>query len=222
MARHASPKNAEFIAGPVRVTEGKYGFRILWTERKRQRERTAPTLEAAKEVAMAEAARLMSENPDVLSRRSAVFATLVSRASDPETHTWSPEWANRVERIARLHVIPALGSLDCDRMTRDHVQRFLNGLAAEGYSRSFITHVRNLVAAAVREGVRHGIWDFGRDPMDGVTLPRVEEGSSGKPDLDLIPSDDQVLRLIQVLTADRAVLGTMSTVAAFTGVRLVS
>lgn len=68
--------------------------------------------------------------------------------------------------------------------------------------------------------MRHGIWDFGRDPMDGVTLPRIEEGSSGKPDLDLIPSDDQVLRLIEVLTADRDVLGTMSTVAAFTGVRL--
>ncbi|CAN5899603.1 hypothetical protein BH23ACT5_BH23ACT5_10690 [soil metagenome] len=83
-----------------------------------------------------------------------------------------------------------------------------------------IEQVRNTVKLAIDEGVQRGIWDAGRTPLDGVTVPRNSAGDSGKPDLDLIPTDAQVQSLISWMGETRPRLGLKAKVAAFTGVHI--
>ena len=63
VARPRDPANSLYQAGPVRVVNRKpRGYRILWTEGNRQRERGANTLERTKQIAHDEAARLWTED----------------------------------------------------------------------------------------------------------------------------------------------------------------
>ena len=76
----------------------------MWTDRKRQRERRATTMERTREIAHEEAARLWTEGKRPVGADSP-FAALVSAATDPRHRDWTEEWAQRVERIARIHII---------------------------------------------------------------------------------------------------------------------
>jgi hypothetical protein len=62
-----------FIAGPVCVVNGKSGYRVLWTERKRRKDRSVPELRTAREISMEKVARLLADgsgsvHPDPSSR----------------------------------------------------------------------------------------------------------------------------------------------------------
>lgn len=65
-----------------------------------------------------------------------------------------------------------------------------------------------------------GLWAPRRHPISGVKVPRGGAGNvSGRPDLGLVPTDEQVITLIEHLTADQPVYGAMAHVAAYTGIR---
>ncbi len=70
------------------------------------------------------------------------------------------------------------------------------------------------------EGIQRGVWDASRNPLVGVTIPRSQRtAEDGRPDLSMIPTDDQVIGLIIRMASDRPVYGVMAATAAFTGVR---
>ena len=220
MARPRDPANSLYEAGPVRVVNRKpRGYRILWTEGKRQRERGANTLEGAKQIAHDEAARLWTEGGQ-LATADTTFAALVSAAIDPRHRDWTENWANRVERIARIHIIPQLGDLPARQITRQHLSAVLQDMALEGYSHDFMKHTRNVIKLAVDEGIQREVWDGSRNPLVGVTVPRSRARvEDGRPDLAMIPTDNQVEELVIRMASDRPVYGVMATVAAYTGVR---
>jgi hypothetical protein len=94
-------------------------------------------LEGAKQIAHDEAARLWTEGGQ-LATADTTFAALVSAAIDPRHRDWTENWANRVERIARIHIIPRLGDLPARQITRQHLAAVLQDMALEGYSHDFM------------------------------------------------------------------------------------
>lgn len=214
-----TPSNAEYIVGPVRVVRSSRGFRILWYEGDRQRERLSQDLDRAKEIAREQEARLASTS-GVLSTHDVPVAALVSAATDPANHQWTTDWANRVERLVRIHIIPALGPTTARNLTKAQLISILQRLADDGYSTHTITKVRQLLGKAMDEGVKHGLWRAGGHPLVGVKVPRTYVGNeSGRPDLRMVPTDSQVLELINRMADDRPIYGVMAQVAAHTGVR---
>lgn len=153
------------------VAAGDRRFRVLWSEGGKQRESTATTLQRAKEVARAEEARLAAV-PGGLSTPDTLVAALVSVATDPAKHQWTPRWAEEVERIARIHLIPVLGTAAAKNFTKADAISILESMAARGYSSSIIEHSRRILAMAMNEGVERGLWAPRRHPLSGVKVPR--------------------------------------------------
>lgn len=224
MPRGPKPTKALFIVGRVRVVRGKngHGFRVLWYEGKRQRERTATTFEEAKLIAREEDARLDGlEGSGTLSPETP-FGALVLHAVDPRRHQWSENWAARMLRYANLHVRQRIGQIPCSRLDKADIVGVLEAMVDGGYSRHTIDKVRKVMARAVEEGVRRGVWEPGRHPMVGIRTPNG--GGDGRPDLRLIPTLEQVEELIELMRGAKpaqygALYAAMTEVAAFTGVR---
>ncbi|CAN5838123.1 hypothetical protein BH23ACT5_BH23ACT5_14740 [soil metagenome] len=192
---------------------------MLWTEGKRQRERRATTLARAKEVAQEEAARLWTEGEEPAGARTP-FGALVSVATDPRYRSWTDEWASRVDAIARIHIMPSLGAIPASQVTRQHVAALLHEMADAGYSHHFIKHTRNVFKLAVDEGIQRGMWEASRHPLVQVTVPPSHTGSDdGRPDLTMVPTDNQVNELIVRMATTRPVYGVMAATAAYTGIR---
>jgi integrase len=220
MRPEPKPHNADYIIGPVRVVAaGDRRYRVLWSEGGKQRERTATTLQRAKDLARGEEARLAAV-PGGLSTPDPLVAALVSVATDPARHQWTPRWAEEVERIARIHLIPALGTVTAKNFTKADAISILDFMAAKGYSSSIVEHCRRILAMAMNEGVERGLWAPRRHPLSGAKVPRGTAGNvSGRPDLGLVPTDEQVIALIEQMAADQPVYGAMAHVAAYTGIR---
>lgn len=217
MPRGPKPTKALFIVGRVRVVEGKNGrFRVLWYEAGRQRERKATSLERAKEIAREEDARLEGISATGASA-DRPFGELVLYAIDPQRHQWSRNWAQRQLRYANLHILRYIGNVRCSELDRSHCISVLDRMVEGEYSKHTINHVRKVLATAVAEGVRLGIWEAGRHPMLGVKTPGGI--GDGKPDAKLIPTAGQVEELIQRMRNDRPIYGAMAELSAFTGIR---
>lgn len=215
MPRTIDPSTVEFIAGPVRVVKRRERkYRILWTEGKKQRERSATSLRVARQIAMDEASRLLATDATPVNSEHA-FGVLLSIATDPSKRRWSDKWAGEVDRLTRIHLMPDLGHLPCSNITGDLIDSLLVSLS-DRYSKAFVNKAYQIIARAVRIGVSRGIWEVGRDPMAFVDRP---PSSVGRPDRRLIPTDSQVTQLIESMGSEQEEYGLMATLAAYTGVR---
>lgn len=59
--------------------------------------------------------------------------------------------------ILRLHVLPELGELPLQKITRDKVKDFLLGKVNEGYAGSTVNHMRNVVSGVLNKAVDNEI-----------------------------------------------------------------
>src|SRR5690606_39951419 len=76
-------------------------------------------------------APLFRSVPGGLSTPDTLVAALVSVATDPAKHQWTPRWAEEVERIARIHLIPALGTVTAKNFTKADAISILESMAAK-------------------------------------------------------------------------------------------
>lgn len=113
------------------------------------------------------------------------------------------------EGYCRRDIIPALGRVRLDQLTRSRVQAFLDEQAARGRAAWTVTHHRSILRRVLNLAVQDGV--IGRNPVAGTRI-RGTESAEVKP---LTP--DQVVTLLD------AARGTMwhapLTVAVSTGLR---
>lgn len=221
MARRIDPRNSDWVVGPIRVVARGNHYRVLWTEGGKQRERTAGRFEDAKAIAVKEMNRLELDGPHAGQR--VPFGALIQDVIEAGKGRWAPDWIGFHERMARLHVLPELGAVWHDQITVKRLQNFLDGLQKTGgepYSYSYVNHCRRLVARAVSRGVELGLYEPHSHPARGlVTRTAATDHDDGSPNLEAIPTDDQVQQLIKLLADLRPMYGVMAKVAAYTGVR---
>jgi integrase len=217
MASKKSNVVARYGPATIRVTP-KGTYRITWSVNNRQHERTATSLEDATSKALAVATGAV-----VTDKATVVFGKIVSDVLDPSVHlTWSVRTRAFIEGLARNHVLPAFGDRPVTDLTPADVGTFYSTLARAGYSKSTINHIRKLMNRAAKEAIRQGLWDAGRDPVQGVRVPR---DACGK-DIELsqvllsdIPTPEQIEALASEIELIAPWFGLLIRLASGTGMR---
>lgn len=116
----------------------------------------------------------------------------------------------RWRSILKNHIIPALGHLQLNQLTREHIQAFYASLLDKGLAPGTVKQVHSVLSIALRQAVRYEI--IARNPCQYVTLPKVEEFQAR------FLTQDEANRLIQAAQGHR--LWFLILVAITTGARL--
>jgi integrase len=99
--------------------------------------------------------------------------------------TWLREWlaglsggiidATLAQYTATVdkHLIPALGRIRLDRLTPEHVDKFLLAKAKSGLSKSYVSRMRTVLGAALRHAEKRGY--INRNVALLATMPRAKE-----------------------------------------------
>lgn len=113
------------------------------------------------------------------------------------------------EGICRLHILPGLGHVNLQELTRQQVQRLVNDKAAAGLSKHIVTDIHAVLRRALNQALE---WDLvARNVATLVKPPRIEEKELHY----LTP--EQARKLIQTVQGDR--LEALYTVALALGLR---
>lgn len=152
--------------GVVHIARRGTRFRVYWVENGRQRERSATTIQAARQVAISEAARIGlpggAVQPDVT---VAALATAWLAERHP---SWGVRHRGKMRTVVRTHLIPALGTRKASTLTPKAFQAVLDDLAAKGYSSSLISGALQALRGIVTYGRQVGVWGQTEDPLVGV------------------------------------------------------
>ena len=88
-----------------------------------------------------------------------------------------PNTLNSYARHIRL-IAQHLGDPRLDSVTAERLEALFRALAQEGYSRSTVAQVRNLLHAAFERAVRYA--RLSENPVDRTRLPRFSKGQTGR------------------------------------------
>jgi integrase len=106
-----------------------------------------------------------------------------------------PRTFERFEGIVRLHLTPALGHHQLEKLQPAHVQHLLNQKLAADLSLQSVKHIRTTLSIALNRAVK---WDLlARNVASLTELPKIER----EPVTPLTPSDAR--RLLECAAADR-------------------
>lgn len=83
-----------------------------------------------------------------------------------------PRTYERYEEIMRLHVIPALGRHQLQKLSAQHLRAFYTKKLDSGLSATTVTHFHNVLHKALKDAVRWGL--VSRNVCDLVSPPRRE------------------------------------------------
>ncbi|WP_135256456.1 tyrosine-type recombinase/integrase [Thermus caldilimi] len=95
-------------------------------------------------------------------------------------------------RLVRLH----LGNPRLDQVTPEALEALYRRLAAEGYSKSVIAHVRNFLHSAYERALRYGRTPH--NPVDLAKLPRLPSREAGRE-----LGEDELQRILQAAQGHR-------------------
>lgn len=121
------------------------------------------------------------------------------------------------EAYIRSQIIPALGHIQLQKLTVDHVQDFYNGLIKKGLQPSTIGTIHGILSKALNDAVR---WErIAKNPARYAKRPKIEE----KKYEDVILTEEQAHALIQAAQQAQQngdQIGTITLVLIATGLRI--
>lgn len=203
------------LYGPVRIVKRGPRYRVLWSEDGRQRERSATTIDRARQVALEEAGRIgvpgNATQPDV------TIAALANSWLAEEHPNWGVRHRDKMRSVTRTHIIPAMGDRKASSLTPKGAQQFLNTVAGKGYSSSLVGGCLQALRGMVTHGRQLGVWGQTEDPLVGVRSPRPQADPFDLVDHEQVPTRAQVEALAEAM--DRAEDALLVRVAAGCGLR---
>jgi integrase len=108
--------------------------------------------------------------------RQVTFRSVWERYRSLKSGVWTLANAGPWQSIFQKHVLPAIGDWELAQLTPDPLQRLLNQLAARGYRKSTLQHIRTYVRAALEYAVDEGL--LGRNPARKLELPKTQKSRS--------------------------------------------
>jgi integrase len=153
---------------------------------------------ATKTAALAKArqARADAERGSFLSLPTVTVAAYLTAWLDTLRPTARQSTYGTYERVARRHIVPAIGDIRLAQLTPSHVTRLLGQMLADGYSETTARHTRTILGQALEAAVR----DTGL-PRNVARLARV-------PKADTPPFEPERLTVADVRAVLDAVAGT--------------
>ncbi len=103
--------------------------------------------------------------------RKVTFRDLWERYRSLKSGIWSRANEGPLQSMFKKHVLPAIGDWELTELTPDPLQRLLNQVAARGYRKSMVQHIRTYVRAALEYAVDEGI--LGRNPARNLEFPKT-------------------------------------------------
>jgi integrase len=105
--------------------------------------------------------------------REVTFRSLWERFGSLKSGIWSRANSGTLQSIFQKHVLPVIGDWEVAQLTPDPLQRLLNQVAARGYRKSTVQHIRTYVRAALEYAVDEGI--LARNPVRKLELPKTKK-----------------------------------------------
>jgi len=189
----------------------------------KKRERTATSEQRALEIARSLDRQFAG--PGGALQPGSLFSKLVSDwlSGDRKDRGWSAKQQDSMAYVARVYVIPELGSKRCDLLTSVMLNRFLAWLKSEGYSDSTVAAAQQCLRGACEWGVENQVWGEGRSPAKRMKLPKGSKAPSSsinEPiDPATVPSHAEVDALIAAAYKERPEFGLLVETAAVSGLR---
>jgi integrase len=84
-----------------------------------------------------------------------------------------PPTLRKYRGILRVHLFPAFGHVQLDRLTSDRVQALYVDMLDRGYSPAMIGDVHDVLNSALKEAIAHEV--LSRNPCENVTLPKKKQ-----------------------------------------------
>ena len=102
------------------------------------------------------------------------FAHYLEEWLEARKRVWEPLTYQGNAQQIRHHIIPSLGTIKLQKLTMQHVQKFINGLSDdEELASSSVRLIHQILKTALAEAVKKKL--MSTNPCVGITLPRVEE-----------------------------------------------
>jgi integrase len=93
-----------------------------------------------------------------LSARSQTVGQFLDRwLADVVRPTTAPKTAQSYADVVRVHLVPALGSVQLAQLTAQHVQRLLQDKLASGLSPRTVAYIRTVLRIALNRGLKWGL-----------------------------------------------------------------
>ncbi len=83
----------------------------------------------------------------------------------------SPRGFERYESIARVHLIPSLGSITLTALRPEHLQKHYTAKLNDGFSTLTVRYHHTVIHKALQTAVKWGL--VSRNVADGVDIPRA-------------------------------------------------
>lgn len=136
-------------------TDGRWMARITLPDGKRKAYYGKTRQEAAQKLARAQ--RLIADGLPLAGERQSTEAFLHAWLSDSAAQRVRPKTLGRYKEIVRLHIAPEIGRIPLGRLTPQHVEKMLAGVAAKGASARTVEHCRAVLRNALHHAMRHSL-----------------------------------------------------------------
>lgn len=226
-------RKALHTAGSVYVTQNKKGYRVLWRENDRQRERNSTSLDAAIEICEAEALRLNDGQPD---HRDVTVGDLVEGyIAAGIAGEFQKEWGDgQVEQQRSLldgHLRSAEGAgleqMKCVNLSRKDASNAVAKIVAAGYSMNTIKHFSKACTRVVNFGLASGVFKpeparqlkLGFKVPDAAVAAEIATSAASGAMITEVPTGAQVNAFVAAMHEANSTYGTLAELSATTGLR---
>lgn len=216
-------KPKKLTYGRVTVAESPKGIRVRWREDNKDRERTSPTFEDGCRLAQEINARL--ESGGVGSPEGSFAALVAAATARSEYANYSDDAWHNIRSIVKYHIVPAFEHRKARSVTKEELQDHLrNLLLTEQLSKHTVNRVRSILVRTGTFGIQHSIWTPAKNPAFGLRVPLSKPGEENDVQLQnipkhRIPTEAQVVRLLDVAWEANPTHGFIFEMAARTGLR---
>ena len=201
------PKRGNSEGSISKRTDGRWMARITLPNGQRKAYYGRTRQEASQKLVQAQKA--LADGLPLTGQRQRCGAFLETWLCDSAAQRVRPKTLRRYQEIVRLHIAPEIGRIHLGRLTPQHVDKMLSGIAAKGASARTVEHCRAVLRNALHHAMRHSL--VGRNVAALADCPPV-------PAREVTPlTSDAAKCILRAVQGDR--LEALFTVAVACGLR---
>ena len=149
--------------------DGRWMARVSLPDGKRRAYYGKTRQEAARKLVQAQ--KSIADGLPLSGERQSTAAFLESWLRDSATPRVRPKTLVRYQELVRLHVAPEIGRIPLARLSPQHVEKMLSGVASKGASPRTVEHCRAVLRNALHHAMRHSL--VGRNVAALADAPSV-------------------------------------------------
>ena len=164
-------KRANSEGSITRLRDGRYQARMTLPGGRRKAFYGETRTEAAQKLLQAQTA--IANGLPLAGGRLAVRPFLEAWLRDSAEHKVRRKTYVRYQELVRLHIVPEIGRVTLAKLTPQHVERMMAGVAKKGVAPRTVSHCRAVLRNSLNHAMRHSL--VGRNVASLAEAPKVPE-----------------------------------------------